>query len=85
MSIVDDFSHATWTYLLQCKSQALNKIKMFCNDANTHVQRSVKIIRSDNALEFDSTPYIGSAQEVLCIKHPMWIDHNKMVELRENT
>jgi len=55
LTIVDDCTRATWTYLLKFKSQAFATLEMFCNYAQNQFNSSVKIVRSDNALEFDTT------------------------------
>jgi len=52
LTLVDDFSRATWTYLLQCKSQAVNVLKQFYAYIHTQFGKHLKAIRSDNALEF---------------------------------
>lgn len=51
LTIVDDFSRATWTYLLKARSNALDLISAFLNMTETQFSTKVKCIRSDNALE----------------------------------
>jgi len=53
---VDDHSQATQVYLLQLKSRVLTVLQKFWSYVHTHFGVSIKIIRSDNALEFDSGP-----------------------------
>lgn len=53
-TIVDDHSRSTWTYLLKHKSQSLDILKIFLKFIHTHFNTTIKVIRSDNALEFDS-------------------------------
>jgi len=48
---VDDFSRATWTYLMVTKDEAMSIIKSFIAMAKTQFDSTVRIIRSDNALE----------------------------------
>jgi len=55
LTIVDDCTRATWTYLLKYKSQAFATMQMFYNYALNQFGYAVKIIRSDNALEFDTS------------------------------
>lgn len=38
------------------KSQASDLLKFFCKMTQTQFQKNVKIIRSDNGLEFESKP-----------------------------
>lgn len=56
LSIVDDFSRATWCYLLSYKSNAFVMLKSFVTFEENQFHASVHIIRSDNGIEFcDST------------------------------
>jgi len=68
MTIVDDFTQATWTYLLKYKSQSFACLQAFCSYASTQFGRQVQTIRSDNALEFDSSPCQEYFSRV-CIVH----------------
>ena len=52
LTMVDDHSRHTWVSLLVHKSDAFSVIKAFCNYAQNQFQKSVKVMRSDNALEF---------------------------------
>ncbi|GAA0143530.1 hypothetical protein LIER_04196 [Lithospermum erythrorhizon] len=54
LTIVDDHSKITWTHLLSTKSNAFPVFKAFLMYVQTQFQTSVKVIRSDNALEFCS-------------------------------
>ncbi|XP_074305524.1 uncharacterized protein LOC141640740 [Silene latifolia] len=53
LTLVDDYSRGTWVYLLEYKNQAYDYIKQFYEFAKTHFNQKIKIIRSDNAWEFD--------------------------------
>jgi len=55
LTIVDDCTRATWTYLLKYKSQAFATMDMFYHYALTQFGYQIKIVRSDNALEFDTS------------------------------
>ena len=50
--IADDYNRATWIYYLRCKLHAFHVIKTFCRHVKTQFYTTVKIVRSDNALEF---------------------------------
>ncbi|GJZ90922.1 cysteine-rich receptor-like protein kinase 8 [Tanacetum coccineum] len=45
-------SRATWTYLLVQKSDSFKVLTAFCKSEETQFDRKVKVIRSNNALEF---------------------------------
>ncbi|XP_075108915.1 uncharacterized protein LOC142180748 [Nicotiana tabacum] len=51
LTIVDDYSKGTWTYLLSTKSNAFTVLKQFLAMVKRQFDRKVKVIRSDNALE----------------------------------
>ncbi|KAK9065740.1 hypothetical protein SSX86_015141 [Deinandra increscens subsp. villosa] len=58
LTIVDDHSRVTWTYLLSTKSNAFSVLKTFIEMVKTQFKSSIKCIRSDNAFELGS----GSSQ-----------------------
>ena len=53
LTLVDDYSRVTWVHLLELKSDAYDAIKSFAEMVHTQFKRKIKILRSDNALEFD--------------------------------
>ncbi|GAA0138428.1 transmembrane signal receptor [Lithospermum erythrorhizon] len=52
LTIMDDFTCITWTHLLVMKSNALSILQHFVQYVYTQFQACVKIIRTDNVLEF---------------------------------
>lgn len=52
ITIVDDFSRATWTHLLSHKSNAFLILKSFISFIKTQFKVNVQTIRSDNGQEF---------------------------------
>ena len=56
LTLVDDFSIATWTYLLQHKSQAVNVLQQFYSYVQAQFAKTLKTVRLDNALEFTEGP-----------------------------
>lgn len=52
LTLVDDFSHATWVYLLQHKSQVTPTFGNFIRMVNTQFDTKLKKVRSDNGSEF---------------------------------
>lgn len=53
LTIVDDHTRTTWVTLLVHKSEAFSALKTFITLSFTQFNKKVKIVRSDNALEFD--------------------------------
>ncbi|KAL0391906.1 UNVERIFIED_CONTAM: Retrovirus-related Pol polyprotein from transposon RE1 [Sesamum radiatum] len=52
LTVVDDYSRATWTFLLQHKFQVYSKLEKFFNTIKTQYDAIVKIVRTDNGSEF---------------------------------
>jgi transposase InsO family protein len=50
--VVDDFSHFTWVFFLQDKSETQETLKRFLRRAQNEFELKVKKIRSDNGSEF---------------------------------
>lgn len=51
LTIIDDYSRATWTYLLSSKSNVFSTLKDYLVIVERQFGAKIKIIRSDNALE----------------------------------
>ncbi|GJS73677.1 retrovirus-related pol polyprotein from transposon TNT 1-94 [Tanacetum coccineum] len=63
LTIVDDCSRGTWIYLLEQKSDSFEALKSFIKFVTTQFDKQIKIVRSDNALEFvkgQCGPYLAS-------------------------
>ncbi|KAL0386160.1 UNVERIFIED_CONTAM: Copia protein [Sesamum radiatum] len=56
LTIVDDFSRVTWTYLMHHKSQTLQILSNFFPKIHTQFDTKVQAIRTDNGSEFLSLP-----------------------------
>lgn len=52
LTVVDDMTRTTWVSLLKHKSEAFQALETFVKMAHTQFGKKMKIIRSDNALEF---------------------------------
>lgn len=52
LTLVDDYTRATWTYLLQSKQCVFPVLKEFINMITTQFNKTVKQVRTDNGLEF---------------------------------
>jgi transposase InsO family protein len=53
--IIDDYSHFTWVFFLQDKSETQEVLKKFLRRAQNEFDDKVKKIRSDNCIEFKNT------------------------------
>jgi IS30 family transposase len=53
--IVDDYSHFTWVFILQDKSETHKVLKKFLKRAQNEFDAKVKKIKSDNGTEFKNT------------------------------
>ncbi|GJY26193.1 cysteine-rich receptor-like protein kinase 8 [Tanacetum coccineum] len=70
LTIVDDFSRATWTYSMVHKFDALEIVKAFLKFMELQFSTKSKCIRSDNALEFVKGPCALIPSSVLNNKTP---------------
>lgn len=76
LTIVDDYSRVTWVNLLKQKSNAFEAIQNFVHMCHTQFEKKVKVIRSDNALEFDDKqcqPFfakLGIVHQTSCVDRP---------------
>lgn len=76
LTIVDDYSRATWVYLLKDKSEIVNHINNFCKMVATQFETKVNVIRSDNGTKFVSTKVHtflhdeGILHETSCVHTP---------------
>jgi len=55
LTIVDDYTRATWTHLMVTKDEAIGLLKAFVRMAHTQFSATVKIIRTNNALELSAS------------------------------
>ena len=55
LTIVDDFTSATWSHLMVTKDETMSLIKSFVKIAQTQFSTQIKVLRSDNALELSTS------------------------------
>ena len=83
ITLVDDYSRATWTYLLITKSNAIQVLQTFINMIENQFQTTIKCIRSDYELEFNNNETLkffqakGIAHQKSC---PYTPQQNNIVE-----
>jgi len=77
LTIVDDFSRGTWTYLLSSKSNAFTILKSFLTMVERQFDMKVKKIRPDNAFELGSGKThseffqsLGIIHQTTCVSTP---------------
>ena len=77
LTIVNDFTRATWTHLMTTKDEAMGLIISFVQMAKTQFNAVLKVLRSDNALEL-STSHValdffsshGILHQTSCVQTP---------------
>jgi len=76
-TIVDDYSRATWTHLMVTKDEVISLLKAFVVMAKIQFDKTVKVIRSDNALELSRSYEIleffatfGITRQTSCVETP---------------
>jgi transposase InsO family protein len=57
--IVDDYSHFTWVFFLQEKSQTQDTLNGFLRQTQNKFRLRIKRIRSDNGTEFKNSQIEG--------------------------
>lgn len=90
---VDDFSRATWLYLLKSKNEVMEVFKDFHNLVTNHFSSQIQTLRSDNGTEYMShvmTQYLsnhGIMHQTSCVGTPQQngIAERKNRDLLEKT
>ena len=80
LTIVDDHTRFTWTYLLSSKSEATNHVINFFAFVETQFGRAIKQFRSNNAKELALTKFLqakGVLHQFSCAYRP---EQNAVVE-----
>ena len=73
LTIVDDYSRATWVYLMKHKSEARSFLIQFINLTENQFNKRVKTVRSDNGSEFECSDFYSSKgilHQTSCINTP---------------
>ncbi|XP_071712432.1 uncharacterized protein [Rutidosis leptorrhynchoides] len=52
LTIVDDYTRAVWVYMLKSKDDVFENLVNFINLIHTRFDKKIKIVRSDNVIEF---------------------------------
>jgi len=77
LTMIDDFTSATWAHLMVTKDEALSLIKCLIAMAKTQFEATIKTVRLDNALElgksYDALEFfakVGVMHQTSCIQNP---------------
>ena len=73
LTIVDDKSRFVWTFLMKFKSDVRDIMVQFFNTVQTQFSRKIKMIRTDNAPEFNITSLysaFGTVVQHSCVETP---------------
>lgn len=77
LTIMDDYSRGTWTYLLRTKSNAFSVLQSFLVLIERQFNTKFKVIRSDNALELGTgitaskiLSFQGILHQTSCVSTP---------------
>lgn len=87
LTMVDDFSRGTWTFLLNFKFNAFTVLKSFLTIMERQFKTKVKIVRFDNAFELVKELFIQVIlfYKIFNIKLFVFPSHNKMNQWTEST
>ena len=80
LTIVDDYSRCTWVFLFSQKSIVASLIQSFYSLVLTQFHSTIKVIRSDNGLEFVLQKFYNSkgiVHQLSCVETPQ---QNSIVE-----
>lgn len=76
VTLVDDFSRATWLFLMRSKTKVRELIEHFCALIKTQFKSSMKVFRSDNGTEFINSSVnnlfrkLGIIHQISCTDTP---------------
>ena len=67
VTFIDDFSHCTWLYLMKSRTELFSMFQNFFAKIHNQFHTSIRILSSDNALEYLSAPFSAflSSHEIL--------------------
>ena len=80
LTIVDDCTRSTWVYVMKCKSDTKPLLQSFYFMIKTQFNKSIKVFRKDNGLEFQMTDFFkshGIIHQYSCVATPQ---QNSIVE-----
>ena len=69
LSIIDDYSRYVWVYLLKTKNECLPKFKEWKIEVENQYDRKLKVLRTDNGLEFINAEFNMLCSEFGIVRH----------------
>ncbi|XP_074351571.1 uncharacterized protein LOC141690694 [Apium graveolens] len=88
VSLVDDYSHAMWVYMLRYKDQALEIFKHFKVVVEKEAKNTIKTLRTDRGGEFNSKEFNDFCANAGIKRHltvPYTPQQNRVIERRNRT
>lgn len=76
VTFIDNKSRTTWLYLLTYKSEVLKVFQEFCSMVHTQYGCHIKILRTDNGIEYTNHPFesflksLGIIHQTSCVGTP---------------
>jgi hypothetical protein len=67
--IIDDYSHQVWPYFLKHKSDAFESFKTWKVMVEKQAERNLKVLRTDNGLEFCSVDFKSFCRKEGIVRH----------------
>ena len=58
VTFVDDFSHATWIFIIRSRQEIFAKFLAFCYFVKTQFKTTVETLRSDNAKKYFTNEFV---------------------------
>jgi transposase InsO family protein len=69
LSLIDDFSRKVWIYLLKQKSDTFEKFKNWKTLIENQMDKKIKVLRTDNGLEFCNTEFDQLCRDDGILRH----------------
>ena len=83
MSIIDDLSRKVWVFILKSKDETFMKFKEWLMEMENQTNKKLKVIRTDNRLEFLTSEFNIFCAEKGILRHksfPGNPQHSEVVE-----
>lgn len=82
LTVVDDYSRATWTFLVPTKQQTFQILSDFLSYVSTQFDKQIKKTRNDNGTLFLNKDVIPFLSKKGVLHQSSYVLHYKIIELR---